>query len=76
MIDAVLADEKPDPAAPQEEGAACWRWLLVIIAMPLLAMLTVVGLVVWLILLPIKIICCPIGEKSAQEATFLYRSLP
>lgn len=44
-----------------EEKASCWRWLLVIVAMPFLALFTVVGLVVWLVLLPLKIICCPIG---------------
>lgn len=44
-----------------EEGASCWRWLLVIVAMPFLVLFTVVGLVVWLVLLPVKIICCPIG---------------
>lgn len=56
------AGEKQSAAAPQEENPACWRWLLVIIAMPFLAVLTVVGLVIWIILLPIKIICCPIGR--------------
>ena len=36
-------------------------WLLVIVAMPFLALFSLAGLVVWLVLLPVKIICCPIG---------------
>ena len=32
--------------------------------MPFLAVLSVVGAVVWLVLLPVKIICCPIGESG------------
>ena len=50
-------------AEPQEEGkSSCFRWLLVIIAMPILAIISVVGLLIWIVLLPIKIICCPIGD--------------
>ena len=30
-----------------EEGASCWRWLLVIIAMPLLVLITAIGIVLW-----------------------------
>ena len=41
--------------------ASCWRWLLVAIAAPVLAVLTAVGIVLWIILLPLKIICCPVG---------------
>lgn len=61
LCSSLAAGDKQGAAASQEEKPACWRWLLVIIAMPFLAILTVVGLVIWLILLPIKIICCPIG---------------
>lgn len=43
------------------EGTACWRWLLVIIAAPLLLIISLVGIVVWLVLLPLKICCCPVG---------------
>lgn len=63
---------KATASAPQEEEKpACWRWLLVIIAMPVLAILTVVGIVLWLILLPIKIVCCPIGEVPSPGSTCL-----
>lgn len=61
------ADPKPTAAAPpEEESASCWRWLLVILAMPVLVILSVVGIVVWLVLLPVKIICCPIGERHSS----------
>lgn len=43
------------------EGTSCWRWLLVIIAAPLLLIISLVGIVVWLLLLPLKICCCPVG---------------
>lgn len=40
---------------------ACWRWLLVIIALPLLAIVSVIGIIVWIVLLPLKCCCCPVG---------------
>ena len=40
---------------------ACWRWLLVIIALPLLAIVSLIGIVVWIVLLPLKCCCCPVG---------------
>ena len=43
------------------EGTACWRWLLVVLAAPLLLIISLIGIVVWLILLPLKICCCPVG---------------
>ena len=65
----VAAPGKGSSAKPEEEEEkpAWWRWLLVIIAMPILAILTVVGIVIWLVLLPVKIICCPIGEPGIQH---------
>lgn len=51
-------------AATGKEGTsdtACWRWLLVIIALPLLAIISLVGIVVWIVLLPLKCFCCPVG---------------
>ena len=51
-------------AATGREGrsnTACWRWLLVIIALPLLAIISLVGIVVWIVLLPLKCCCCPVG---------------
>lgn len=45
----------------QESSPACWRWLLVIVAMPFLVLISVVGLIVWLLLLPVKCFCCPCG---------------
>ena len=48
----------------QSEGSsntACWRWLLVIVALPLLAIISLVGIVVWIVLLPLKCCCCPVG---------------
>ena len=51
-------------AATGKEGTsdtACWRWLLVIIALPLLAIISLVGIVVWIVLLPLKCCCCPVG---------------
>ena len=45
----------------QESSPACWRWLLVILAMPFLVLISLVGLIVWVILLPVKCFCCPCG---------------
>ena len=45
----------------QESSPACWRWLLVIIAMPFLVIISILGLIVWLLLLPVKCFCCPCG---------------
>ncbi|KAL3151995.1 hypothetical protein ABBQ32_001116 [Trebouxia sp. C0010 RCD-2024] len=55
--------ELSTPATGQEgtSDTACWRWLLVIIALPLLAIISVVGIVVWVVLLPLKCCCCPVG---------------
>ena len=50
--------------ATGQEGTsdtACWRWLLVIVALPLLAIISVVGIIVWVVLLPLKCCCCPVG---------------
>lgn len=66
----VVASQPGQPAGSQQAGAsddqssvntACWRWLLVIVALPLLAIVSVVGVVVWIVLLPLKCFCCPIG---------------
>lgn len=53
--------QKPAAAENSSEGTACWRWLLVIIAAPLLLIVSLVGIIVWLVLLPLKICCCPVG---------------
>lgn len=46
-----------------EEGgpASCWRWALVVLAAPFLILISLLGAIVWLLLLPVKIVCCPIG---------------
>ena len=58
-------EEKPadgkDEKADKTKGGAWWQWLLVIIAMPLLLIVSLVGAVVWVLLLPLKCFCCPIG---------------
>jgi hypothetical protein len=38
-----------------------FRWLLFLVALPLLLIVSLVGMVVWLILLPLKLCCCPCG---------------
>lgn len=50
-------------ATDQEKppSTACWRWLLVIVALPLLAIMSLIGIVVWIVLLPLKCCCCPVG---------------
>ncbi len=48
-------------AQQDSSGGGCFRWLLVIIAFPILAILSVIGIVIWIVLLPVKIICCPVG---------------
>lgn len=80
---------KVEAPAGKQESASCWRWLLVILAMPVLVLLSAVGAIIWLVLLPLKIICCPIGEppgfatraarliarkSSADRATKVYHS--
>lgn len=40
---------------------ACPCRLLVVIAAPLLFIVSLVGVVIWLVLLPLKICCCPVG---------------
>lgn len=45
----------------QQGGCSCWRWALFLIALPLMLFVSAVGIVLWVILLPIKIICCPCG---------------
>lgn len=42
-------------------GSEWWRWLLVFIAAPVLVVISLVGAIVWLVLLPLKCLCCPIG---------------
>ncbi|BDA48020.1 probable BRO1 domain-containing protein BROX [Coccomyxa sp. Obi] len=58
-------EEKPaggkDDDKAKAKGGAWWQWLLVIIAMPLLLIVSLVGAVVWVLLLPLKCFCCPIG---------------
>lgn len=62
---AAIGDAKPAPGAQLHAGGGggseWWRWLLVIVAAPVLLVLTLVGAVVWIVLLPVKICCCPIG---------------
>ena len=48
----------PDTA---DQGCSCFRWALFLVAAPLLLVLSALGVVVWILLLPVKIICCPIG---------------
>lgn len=35
--------------------------MLVIIAFPILLIISLVGVVMWVVLLPVKIVCCPVG---------------
>jgi hypothetical protein len=54
--------EEEAEAAPQgRKGGAWWQWLLVFIAMPILAVISLVGALMWLLLLPLKCCCCPLG---------------
>ena len=54
-----MSDTKP--RQQHSPAGNCLRWLLVIIAFPILAILSVIGIVIWIVLLPIKIVCCPVG---------------
>lgn len=58
---ATAGADTADSAAAPAARAAWWRWLLVAIALPLLVVVSLVGVVVWLVLLPVKILCCPLG---------------
>lgn len=55
------SQQAPDQHPEASSNTACWRWLLVIIALPLLAIISVIGIVVWIVLLPLKCCCCPVG---------------
>lgn len=48
-------------ASQQSKESAWWRWLLVIFAAPLLLAITLLGVIVWIVLLPVKVFCCPVG---------------
>lgn len=61
------SQEPKNEDGPEEQqqqgrrGGAWWQWLLVFIAMPLLLIISLVGVVVWLLVLPLKCFCCPLG---------------
>jgi hypothetical protein len=66
------AATSPPAAAPpaqqaEQEGrqdgccCSCLRWLLFLLAFPLMVLISAVGIVLWVVLLPVKIICCPCG---------------
>lgn len=57
--DSKAQGEGSSPAESKE--SAWWRWLLIIFAAPLLFVITVLGIIVWILLLPVKVFCCPIG---------------
>ncbi len=48
---------------PRREGrgSSCLRWTAACVCMPLLALISVLGALVWVLLLPCKLICCPCG---------------
>ena len=51
-------------------GCSCWRWMAFAVAAPLLAILWVVGAVIWVLLLPFKC-CCPCIAIPLQLAVDL-----
>eukprot|EP00803_Ostreobium_quekettii_P006525 evm.model.scf_4178.1 EVM.evm.TU.scf_4178.1 scf_4178:5656-6594(+) len=44
-----------------QKTAAWWRWLLVILAFPVIVVASLLGMLIWIVLLPVKIFCCPLG---------------
>eukprot|EP00803_Ostreobium_quekettii_P003877 evm.model.scf_167.18 EVM.evm.TU.scf_167.18 scf_167:116551-119421(-) len=52
--------EEGKPVVEKQEGA-WWRWLLAAFAIPFLVVASVLGMLVWIILLPVKLFCCPLG---------------
>lgn len=38
-----------------------WRWLLFIVVAPLLMILSIIGMLIWVLLLPLKCFCAPCG---------------
>eukprot|EP00898_Chlorokybus_atmophyticus_P004408 jgi/Chlat1/4969/Chrsp32S08946 len=60
----IEAGKKPAADAEKQEKKkefSCWRCLLLCIASPALLLISLIGIVIWILLLPVKIICCPIG---------------
>lgn len=53
-------DEKPSASA-NDPDYSCWRFLLVILVAPILLAVSIIGVLVWIILLPVKVFCCPVG---------------
>jgi hypothetical protein len=57
------------PAPPGDGGggggggapSTCGRWALVALALPLLLAVSLLSALVWIMLLPLKVCCCPVG---------------
>ncbi|KAL6780573.1 hypothetical protein ACKKBF_B12595 [Auxenochlorella protothecoides x Auxenochlorella symbiontica] len=60
-----LIDTSPRPDA----SPSCGRWLLFCIAAPLFALVSLVGMLVWLLLLPFKLLCLPCGCAAQLAAS-------
>lgn len=60
-----LIDTSPRPDA----SPSCGRWLLFCIAAPLFVLVSLVGMLVWLLLLPFKLLCLPCGCAAQLAAS-------
>lgn len=67
VIEVVPGTGQPVPRTEESKNkepakrSVWWRWLLIIIAAPLLLILTLLGIFVWIVLIPFKIFCWPVG---------------
>lgn len=53
--------ETSNEKSESSSKGSCWRWLLVLISVPLLLIFSILGIGVWIFLIPFKIFCFPIG---------------
>lgn len=59
----------------KEAQSSCWRWLATWVAFPLLLIISLIGAIVWLVLLPFKLICCPCGMMLQTAWNIMERML-
>eukprot|EP00899_Mesostigma_viride_P026680 jgi/Mesvir1/7197/Mv19024-RA.1 len=62
-------------ATEQERKFSCWRALTLAVIMPLIVLLWLVGALVWILLLPVKVFCCPVGMLAQAVWDVVYTLL-
>ena len=55
----VASEEIKDSSENDKGSGSCLRWLATWVAFPLLLLISLIGCIVWIVLLPFKLVCCP-----------------